>query len=177
VKLTRLEFAKKCGVTKMAISKAVRRGEVVEDEKGRVNTADPGNRAYMLADHAVMKRAEVAGRAKKSKEARGLMDEKTFEQTRQYRENANWAVQRRAKDLGLLVERAKVEQMMAAFGQELKFRLLGMPRQTAPELFALAKVKGSTPMALEGLLLKRISETLERCKDKARAVGLGSLSS
>jgi len=188
-KLTRDEYAKKCGVSKMSISKAIGRGSVVEDDRGRVDITNPVNRAYLVSDHAVMKRVKKrakkarkkaekkSGRAAVSKRRAKLFEEKTHEQTRQYRENANWAVQRRAKDLGLLVERAKVEQMIAALGQEMKIRILALPRQVSSELFALAKVKGSTPMALEGLLMERLSDALARCKEKARAIGLGALGS
>jgi phage terminase Nu1 subunit (DNA packaging protein) len=181
VKLSRDYFAKKCGVSAMAISKAVRSGKVVEDDRGRVDTTDPGNRAYMQADHAVAKRAKAAGkiasRGDESKRRSKLFEAKTIEQTRQYRENANWAVQRRAKDLGLLVERAKVEQMMASFGQELKLRLLDMPRRISANLFGLARAEAATPMAIEGALNKEISEALTACKERARAIGLGSLGS
>jgi hypothetical protein len=181
-KLTRDEFAKKCGVSKMAISKAVRSGKVVEDDEGRVDITNPVNRAYLQSDHAVMKRARVAGkkstgRADGSKRKAKLYEAKTIEQTRQYRENANWAVQRRAKDLGLLVERAKVEQMMAAFGQELKLRLLDLPRRISANLFGLARAEAATPMAIEGALNKELSEALAACKERARAIGLGSLGS
>jgi hypothetical protein len=176
-KLNRDEYAKKCGVSKMAISKAARAGKVVEDDKGHVDITNPVNRAYMLADHTVMKRARAAGkkpttRADDSKRKAKLYEAKTVEQTRQYKANADWAIQRRAKDLGLLVECVKVEQMMAAFGAELKLRILGLPRQVSGELFDLAQTKGSTPMAIEGLLLKLLTDALVHCKEKAREVGL-----
>jgi hypothetical protein len=182
VKLSRDDFAAKCKVSKMAISKAVRRGALIEDDQGRINTADPVNRAYLQADHAVMKRAKAKGKAARGRGARSeaaadIMAEKTIQQTRQYKSNADWAIQRRAKDLELLVERAEVERRFAVFGSELKIRLLDLPRRLSVHLYSLARSEGSTPMAIEGLLGKELSDAIAACKEKARALKLGSLGS
>jgi hypothetical protein len=185
-KLTRDEYAKKCHVSKMAISKAIRKGSVTEDDQGRVDTADPVNREYLQTDHHVMKRAKrkpkekrkddpKASRAAESKRRAKKNERKIDAEIRIKEEQANYHVQRRARELGLLVERAKVEQMMGAFGPELKVRLLDLPRRISVHLFSLARSKGATPMAIEGFLSKELSEAIIACKEKARAVGLGTL--
>jgi hypothetical protein len=179
-KLTRDEFAKKCGVSKMAISKAVRAGKVTEDDKGRVDTIDPMNRAYLQADHAVMKRAKAAGRAGRaatSERRAKLNEKKLLSEIRLKEEQAAYHVQRRARELGLLIERAMVDRAMAAGGAEMKLRILGLPRQVAQELFDLAHSKGATPMAIEGLLLERLSDALVHVKEKMREAGFGSFGS
>jgi phage terminase Nu1 subunit (DNA packaging protein) len=179
-KLTRDEYAKKCGVSKMAISKAVKRGEVVEDDGGIIDTTNPVNRAYLQADHAVMKRAKAAGagaRGDKSKRRGELWERKTLSEIRLKDEQTNYHVQRRARELGLLIERAMVDRAIAAIGAEIKLRILGLPRQVAQELFDLAHSKGATPMALEGLLLERLSDALVHVKEKGREAGLGSIGS
>jgi hypothetical protein len=178
----------------MAISKALRRGALIEDDKGRIDTADPTNRIYLQADHAMMKRAKpkakkkakgkkraprkkTTGRAAASKKRVQLWERKSLSEIRLKDEQANYHVQRRARELGLLIERAMVERAMAALGAEMKLRLLGLPRQISAELFALAHAKGGTAMAIEGRLLERLSDALVHCKEKARAVGLGSIGS
>jgi hypothetical protein len=178
-KLNRSEFSKKCKVSEASISKAVKRGEVVEGEDGFIDITNPLNRAYLQADHSVKAhtrrpKGEKEARAAETKRRAKLNEQKTIEQTRQYSESANWAVQRRAKDLGLLVLRSSYEQKIAAYGQELKMRILGLPRQISSDLFALAHTKSATPMALEGLLLERLSDALTHCKEKARALKIGS---
>ena len=182
MKLTRDEFAKKCGVSKMAISKAVRGGKVIEDDRGRVDTAEPVNRAYLLADHSVAKRARAAGqrdekvsRAAASKRAAKRAEEKHQQWMDEHKAKTAETNAKVARALGLLVERANVERMMSAFGAELKLRILGLPRQFSAELFDLAHTKGATPMALEGRLLELLTDALKHCKEKAREVGLSSI--
>lgn len=60
-KLNHQEFAKKCHVTPMAVSKALGRGEAVEDAQRLLDITNPINRAYLLTDHSVMRRARAAG--------------------------------------------------------------------------------------------------------------------
>jgi transcriptional regulator with XRE-family HTH domain len=181
-KLTRDEYAKKCGVSKMAISKAVRSGKVIEDDRGFVDITNEVNRAYMLSDHSVAKRARAAGvrdekvsRAAASKRAAKRAEEKHRQWMDEHKAKTAETNAKVAKALGLLVERATVERMISAFGSELKMRLLGLPRQFSAELFDLAHTKGATPMALEGRLLELTTDALKHCKEKAREVGLSSI--
>lgn len=180
-KLNRDEYAKKCGVSKMAISKAIKRGVITEDDQGIIDITNPVNRTYLKADHSVMKRTKAAGgkvgRGDKSKRRGELWERKTLAEIRLKDEQANYHIQRRARELGLLVERAMVERAIAALGAEIKLRVLGLPRQVAQELFDLAHSNGSTPMALEGRLLELLGDALQHCKDKAREAGIGSLGS
>jgi hypothetical protein len=181
-KLTRDEYAKKCGVSKMAISKAVASGKVIEDDGGFVYITNPVNRAYMLADHAVMKRAKAhaekdgpVSRAAASKRSAKRAEERHQAWMDHERAKTAETNAKVARALGLLLERAVVERMMSAFGAELKMRILGLPRQFSAELFDLAHTKGGTPMALEGRLMELLSDALIHCKTKAREVGINSI--
>jgi hypothetical protein len=163
----------------MAISKAVKRGEVVEDDGGIVDTTNPVNRAYLQADHTVMKRAKAAGdkeRGMRSKDRAAWSLRKMMADARYKEEQTDLAIQRRAKELGLLTETAGIEKGVAAIGGALSTYLLTMPRQVAQELFDRSRAMDGTVKFIEDILIDRCTEILVKVKEKAHEAGLKSFS-
>ncbi len=142
-KLTRDEFAKKCGVSKMAISKAVGKGSVIEDDAGHVDVTNPVNRAYLLADHAVMRRArarapkdEKVSRAAASKLAAKRAQEKHDQWMAEHAAKTAEMETRRAKTLGILAEQKVMKNAMALFALACKIQITDRMHAMVPTLWA-----------------------------------------
>ena len=167
--ITRTAFAKIAKVNRVQVTKLIKTGKL----SGRkvdayIDTGAPKNRAYLKKHGMVIKK-----RAKK--EDQPLAIQNMLSGMRLKDEQADLIAQRRAREMGLLVEREAVQQMMAAFGVELKIRLLDMPRRIAPRIHAIVKAHGG-PRAVEEILDREIADALKHAKEKARALGLGDLS-
>lgn len=166
--ITRAAFAKIAKVAPKQITVGIQAGRLTPGRDGFIDTAAPKNKAYL-------KRHGVSYREKRSKEDDvPLQIRKVLADIADKEQRAAYTAQRRAQALGMLVERAIVEQMFAQFGQELKLRLLDLPRRIAPQLAAVVKAGGG-PRAVEEKLDAEIADVISHAKEKARGVGLGSL--
>jgi hypothetical protein len=177
--VSRAEFAELCGVTEMAISKAVRRGEVIEGDGGSIKLTDPVNRAYRQADHTVAKRPKSGtgggeGRGKRSEDIAQLHRQMLVEKIRNLNAKTAKDDVDRARKLDMYTERRMVETCFAAFGAEWKPQILDMPKRIVPVLYEMCRA--GRPLQ-EAILYaeKEIAEATKALKEKARAVGLGDL--
>jgi hypothetical protein len=178
VKLSRVQFAAKCGVSKMAISYAVRAGKVIEDDKGKVDTASPLNRAFLQADHTAMKRAKAKGRAEGrgsvSKKRADLWERNIRAQIAEREARTAKLDVERAKLLGMLVERRMMLASFAAFGAEWKPQLLDMPKRLIPRIYDMFRAGKSEQEAVQ-YAEKEVFGATQALKNKGREVELGDL--
>ena len=167
--ITRAAFAKIAKVNRVQVTKLIKRGTLTGRKVDKyIDTAAPKNRAYLKKHGAVVKK-------KTRKEEQPLPIQKSMAEVRLKDAQADLIDQRRAREMGLLIELEIVNQMMAAFGVELKLRFLDLPRRVSPRIHAIVKAKGG-PRAVEEILDKEIADGLKHAKEKARALGLGDLS-
>jgi hypothetical protein len=167
--ITRAAFAKIAKVNKVQVTKLIAKGTLTGRKVDNyIDTSAPKNREYLKKHGVVIKK-----RARK--EEQPLQIQKVMAEVRLKDEQADLLVQRRAREMGLLVEREIVNQMMAAFGVEMKLRFLDLARRIAPRIHAVVKA-GAGPRAVEELLDKEIADGIRHAKEKARALGLGDIS-
>ncbi|MBE3065413.1 MAG: hypothetical protein IMZ69_10405 [Spirochaetes bacterium] len=166
--ITRAAFAKIAKVNRVQVTKLIAKGTLTGRKvDAYIDTSAKKNAAYLKKHGVVMKK-----RARK--EEQPLQIQKVMSEVRLKDEQADLLVQRRAKEIGLLIEREIVNQMMAAFGVEIKLRFLDLPRRIAPRIHAVVKA-GAGPRAVEELLDKELADGIRHSKEKARALGLGDL--
>ncbi len=163
----------------MAISYAIRRGQVIEDAKGRVDASATKNRAYLLADHSVKKRAKAAGkkdgrRAAKSKKRTDLWDLNLQAQINEREARTAKLDVERARLLGMLTERRMVLAAFAAFGQEWKTQVLDMPRRLIPYIYSMCRSGKPLQGAIKHAELE-VSKVTQALKEKGRDLELGDL--
>jgi hypothetical protein len=167
--ITRAAFAKIAGVNRVQVTKLIASGTLAGRKVDQyIDTGQAKNREYLL-------KHGVALRPKAKKEEQPLQIQKVMAEVRLKDEQADLIAQRRAREMGLLVEREVVQQMMSAFGVELKVRLLDLPRRIAPRVHAVVKADGG-PRAVEEILDREVADALKHAKEKARALGLGDIS-
>jgi hypothetical protein len=166
--VTRAAFAKIAKVNKVQVTKLIKIGTLTGRKVDLyIDTSAPKNRKYLKKHGAVLKK-------KAPKKEQPLPIQKNMAEVRLKESQADLIDQRRAREMGLLIERDIVNQMMAAFGVELKLRFLDLPRRVSPRIHAIVKAKGG-PRAVEEILDKEIADGLKHAKEKARAIGLGDL--
>lgn len=160
--ITRAAFAKIAGVNRVQVTKLIASKTLTGRKDAYIDTSSPKNAAY-LKKHAARADGEIP-----------IPIQKTLSEIRRNDEQSAVLLQRRARDLGLLVEREALNQMMAAFGVELKLRFLDLPRRIAPQIHSVVKAGGGA-RAVEEILDKELADGLRHAKEKARAIGLGPL--
>lgn len=80
----------------------------------------------------------------------------------------------RAERLGLLVLKSDIDKMTAVLGQELKTRLLDMPRRIVPQVYAMVE-SGQDSRAVEAYLDTELGDAIKHAKEAARRAGLDTL--
>ncbi|MFW6312252.1 MAG: hypothetical protein ACOC2N_00005, partial [Spirochaetota bacterium] len=82
--------------------------------------------------------------------------------------------QRRLKDNGTLIPRQDVRQKIMVLAQDLRMRLLDMPRRISANLVDRVKA-GSTEHEIEQYLAGQIADAIRHAKETAKHVELGDL--
>lgn len=77
----------------------------------------------------------------------------------------------RAERLGLLVLKSDIDKMTSVLGQEIKTRLLDMPRRIVPQIYAMVE-SGQDSRAVEVYLDTELGDAIKHAKEAARRAGL-----
>ncbi len=162
--ITRAAFSKIAGVNRVQVTKLIKSGTLTGRKDAYIDTASPKNAAYLKKHGAAIKKRDGIPWPLRKLMADAMLKEKQRE----------ILTVRQGRELGMLVEREALNQMMAAFGVELKLRFLDLPRRIAPHIHSVVKAGGG-PRAVEEILDKELADGLRHAKEKARAAGLGSI--
>ncbi len=176
--LSRAEFAKLCGISKPAVTKAEKTGRVVV-ENGRIDTDHEVNALFMekLRQRRVIKAAlkaqeEGRGAAGGAPEPSGAAPSPISVAGKKVQLDAEYRLEqiltlrlKRLRAVGRLLDRTEVERSLARFNAELEIRLLDLPRRLLPRLAALVK-SGQEEEALRALE-DEVSSALEHAKGAA----------
>jgi hypothetical protein len=164
------EFARRCGVSRAAVTKAKKAGNVIIS-RGLVDLRNKTNRLYMETQK---ERIGAPGPAPAGKKKRAALRGKDKESLSAQRMRADIALkqemtathqQRRLERLGLLVQKEQVDRRLAVLGNEIKVRLLDLPRRVFPTIAAHVKA-GREPDGL-ALLEKEIGDAIAHVKKAA----------
>jgi hypothetical protein len=165
--ITRAAFSKIAGVNRVQVTKLIASGTLTGRKDAYIDTAKPKNVAY-LKKHGVKLKVST------SKDDMPLPIRKMLADAMLKEKQREILTVRQGRELGMLIEREALNQMMAAFGVELKLRFLDLPRRIAPNIHSVVKAGGG-PRAVEEILDKELADGLRHAKEKARAAGLGDI--
>lgn len=196
--LTKADFSKRYGVTRAAVTMAVKQGRLKTTQDGNINESHAINQEWISSRkdkkiHPVKKKQKVKKPEEKKtvkekvKTKRVLVDnndddldddslvylKKADAELRYKREQTRSVKQKRLESLGLLIERELVRQVFSKFSAEIKMRLLGMPKVMAPRIVAMVK-SGEKNNTVQSLLEDEISKALNAAYEVLQKADLGN---
>lgn len=154
--LTRVLFAKRCGVPFSEVKAAAQAGKLGLTKDGKVAIDHPLTRLWVISQ----KQTNEAMRINTSeKEPKTLEKEKLEVDIRLKREQADHAAQRRMTHLGQLLDRDLAVQVFSKISAAMKIHLLDLPARLSPRLHALGKAGSAAD--IESLLAAEMSKALQ----------------
>jgi len=170
--MTQAQFSRVADVSRPAITKAVKRGEVVLEPNGKVDAENPKNLFYIRKKKVRpgYKTPDVSRLT--SGDQPDLFDpaQKTVEDTRYKKAQADLKSLEYAEKLGVIIDISALNQKFGAFYDFLLNDLIYMPESIADILWMKARASETPERAIEDELKVQIGDIIQKAKRAAESV-------
>lgn len=167
------KFAELAGRGEATIHRAIKKGEIVRNDAGMIDTDAPKNVKYLdkLAQGSSKRGAKSQGRTKddnpirkRMHEAKDLETQKLENEIAYKKEQTLLARQKRARELGLLIERDIPKSEIADLAGRIKLHVLPIGKRTSKRITEMVQA-GKNAKDVEIYMNGEIEKALQKVLD------------